>query len=159
MWFRVELNKDGSVSKCESVEARSKGTGRVFYVDAETPIQACRMAGALSARGRRAEWLRAGLCTRCGKARDTDGKSCSTCIARMGAAQARKKLRAAGHVVPVPPRHRQDTTIVRQMRAELPLLERIADRYNTNRSGFGKWLGEELRRYRAALGVLGKKAS
>ena len=92
MWFRVELNKDGSVSTCTHVEARSTEAGRqVYYIEAESDTFACASAVSRykayidrqreSMVERRAARKAAGLCRECQKPVGNGKLRCAECLA------------------------------------------------------------------------------
>jgi hypothetical protein len=41
VWWRVELDKDGSIKTCDAVEASQKGSTYLRFVEAETKAHAC----------------------------------------------------------------------------------------------------------------------
>lgn len=170
MWYRVEFNRDSSVKSVDCVSARDTGSTLVCYVEAETDSGAITAASdwrrhyLQRARKNRARFvekrLATGICLECARDAEPGQQLCFAHAKRNvhtwqkwnageGTGVQNGALTGPG----------EEGMVLRQMRSELPLLERIVERYNINRSGFGVWLKEELRRRRVALGVLGKKAS
>lgn len=93
MWWRVELDKTGAVTRCQQVEAVTRGSVAVTFVQAESEGEACtaallwnerRKAAARSSQRRvRDRRLAAGLCCRCGKAPFVTGRqTCVACTAK-----------------------------------------------------------------------------
>jgi hypothetical protein len=90
LWWRVVLDKDGSIKECTQVEATGKGGGHVRYLQANTKAEACSYAKAwyekYKATKREAEVRRLlkckaeGRCTSCRKAPARPGKvTCQAC--------------------------------------------------------------------------------
>lgn len=158
MWFRIELNKDGSVLKAEHVEARLPGAGRfVVYVDAETKELA--MASAVGRYQRYLEKQRAdmrarrevrkaqGRCRDCGKP-GTTGYLCAGCAERQNALRRRGRT-GFGSVEPRPRGVHSQREII---------LAEVLEQAVALRAGvaFLSWLRNELE---AARSIHGKAAA
>jgi hypothetical protein len=101
MWYRIELNKDGSVASCMEVEACISEGRNVRYVEADSRGAALKLVAAWWRRKakdteyyrKRAEAARlAGACSRCRiRPRAGGAKTCAAC------ADQNKKLRDAYH--------------------------------------------------------------
>jgi hypothetical protein len=92
-WYRIEIQKDGSVASCECVgpSAGDRG-GRVFYIESDSETWA--IASAISryksylerqresVQARRESRKSAGLCTECGQPAPDGQRNCNPCLAR-----------------------------------------------------------------------------
>lgn len=91
MWYRIELNKDGSIASCEQVEGSLKGGRYVRFFEADSSAGAVAMAAlwwhqrtTTSARHarRRADMKAKGVCTTCMvNPAAVDLTECPECIA------------------------------------------------------------------------------
>jgi len=162
MWFRVELNKDGSVAKCDAVEANeSSRGGRVYFIEADSKEHALELglkryrayleSQRQGMRERRARLKKAGLCRDCSGALDPEAKSqrsirCSACAKR--AYNLRHKIEEPGKQGVVRP-ERLATRLPEDYR--LAVLLEIRGRIDSLGAGkFYKWLNREIARCEAA---------
>lgn len=125
-WFRVETDADGAIVSCVLVEAAGKAGPGVFYVEAFDLPHARKLGessfAARRLRKRRAEWSKAGRCTKCGGERGPTGKRCSVCQEMKRAENARAYRRGRGEFVPAPTRQegaeRRQDAVAASSRAE-----------------------------------------
>lgn len=96
MWFRIELNKDGTVASCAAVESSAgEAGGGVYFIEAQAPEEALRIASEAyqvrvgRSRRRYAIRILSGRCPGCGGERDESFVLCERCRSR-----ARKRSRA-----------------------------------------------------------------
>lgn len=154
-WWRVEVGVDGKGTDIKAVDRREKDGVQVFYVQARDAKHAGRLAfnaySAARMAKKRAEWAKAGLCTKCGRKRDADGKWCATCLEKKVAENARKGARRRGEDVPTPTRleslerRREDDRVT----ARLDVLEELDDIWSKRGTvGLRQWLRKELARLR-----------
>jgi len=111
MFWRVEIDSEGSIKTCDLAESKGKNGARVIYVEAETKHQACsaaklwhqRYTASKRERCRRYSDARlaSGKCGACGKEPPKAGcKTCQACISKIN---ARAKAAKAG-LIEVRPR-------------------------------------------------------
>ncbi len=156
MWFRIEMNKDGSVLKAEHVEAKLTGGGRfVVYVDAETKESA--IASAVSRYQRYLEKQRtdkkarvdarknSGRCVDCGRPGVLGRVRCQRCAERLNAYRQRGRGRPHELPAPIPAGSRSQRAII---------LAEVMDQALALRAGvaFLSWLRNELEHARSAYG-------
>jgi hypothetical protein len=154
MWFRVELNRDGSVLSCREVEAQLPGEGRhVYYIDAQLKQYAIGSAQQRyerykarqreSVQERRNKRREQSLCPECGAA-TSGGVWCEGCLER-------KRGLRAGSVKP----GKQGVIAARVQEMKLgaagksqrvAILEQVLDAAVSMRAGiaFISWLRGEL---------------
>jgi hypothetical protein len=105
MWYRIELNRDGSVGACTEVEATIPVRGgRVYFIEADTKEQALATGLArynaylesqrASMRVKREQLKAEGRCRDCRGVLDRDGIRCASCAKRCVA--LRDKLEVPG---------------------------------------------------------------
>jgi|SRR6188508_316119 len=110
MFWKVEIDKEGSILSCETVASIGKNGSRVIYVEAETKVDACTNAKAWHehkkaymrtfTKERRDKRIRDGMCTGCGKNRAREGRrTCTTCA---NSQSARDKSGGAGRELLTP---------------------------------------------------------
>lgn len=109
VWFRVELGSDGKATDIRAVDHPEKDGVQVFYVKARNQKEAAHAVHnaycAARTRRNRAEWKKAGRCTKCGRERDVVGSlRCSHCGLSKQQENARALRRKHGEKVPVPSR-------------------------------------------------------
>jgi predicted DNA-binding transcriptional regulator AlpA len=166
MWFRVELNADGSVVSCEHVE--SSGTengGSVLYVEAQSPEEALRLAAAAydvrmgKKRKQRALRILSGRCSACGKTNEDPFLLCAECRAK--GRRNKSKAHAPGRQRPRTPTEKAERELehqkklaakrsvldaLRMERARKSTLLEVLKAFDDQTPGqFRAWLGAELR--------------
>ena len=128
MWFRIEQNKDGSISTCAEVDPSLVGQGRsIIYIEADSATAACakalarytelRMANNAAHAKRATENRAQGLCA-CGRAReDSRWACCAVCRDRKREAYEAQKRGE-------PPKFKKAKTDVERLATEQRRLER-----------------------------------
>lgn len=171
MWFRVELNKDGSVASCTEAGPSfpEKGGGRIYYIEADTKESALATglrrykeyleSQRVAASERRKKLREHGLCRDCrnpldpGAARSGRRARCAEC-ARRAFEQRYRGAPVGTRGVPRP------DTITKQRaeyRAEV-FREVAAAAQRMSLKRFRAWITEQLAIAEAAAGALGKAA-
>jgi hypothetical protein len=105
MFWRVELDKEGSLKSCDACAERGKNGQRVIYVEAEDKPSACTAAkqwwekrknyNAELSRRRSKELASKGLCTSCGQRPLVNKWYCEQCRARSNERHSARRQGAA----------------------------------------------------------------
>jgi hypothetical protein len=105
MWYRIELNKDGSVKSCAEVEACIVEGKHIRYVEADSRASAVglvqawwRQRAAVAERTR--NYRQKGLCD-CSRPVERGRKSCEACRSRRRESQKRCRARQNGEIIPL----------------------------------------------------------
>lgn len=170
MWFKVEINQDGTVKTCEQVDARSNGQGAIVYVEADSAESAvCKAViwrreylemARKKSQAQRDRALEAGLCCVCKKRNPRPGKKqCYQCAQHGSEGQAAKyaRMRAAGinpykkdengNKPRLPPEMRLTGggARVHPEGYSLRTLQGVREAYKRDPKKFGSWINEQIR--------------
>lgn len=129
MWFRIELNKDGSIRSATQSPVQEPGC-----VEAKSIADACALIERyrkyrLRIASKQREHREAGRCN-CGRPRVAEKKRCLACIERARKSSETYRLRKAGAIPPGPPQAKtpdlQARNAARQREAQRRRGEKLA---------------------------------
>ena len=148
VWWRIEIGANGKASDIRAVDHPEKDGVQVFYVKARDQKAAAHLVHnaycAARLRKKRADWLAAGLCTKCGRPPKPGNKRCAACLESKSEEATRRYARKRGEVVPVPTR----IEALERKRTELRLavLREAHARFRASKSPweFLDWLKKQI---------------
>jgi hypothetical protein len=159
-WWLLQLDAEGKVLSCTSVEQSAANGERWFYVQARDEKAAQRTA--LNAymrelqRRRRVELDKAGKCRWCGRKADRGTKRCSICVAKDAVYTQRHNARVRGESVPpldrraaLAARKTEETTAVVKAAApslRLDVLLEVQEAWQSAATNgvFTRWLTDQI---------------